>query len=356
MTYTVASFFTGAMGLDLGFIEEGADIVLSQELDPHAVTTIRVNGHDVIPGDLNDVRDSIISSCPPNLFAVIGGPPCQSFSMAGKRQGTGDPRGELVGTYLDTAVAMNPRFIVMENVAGMLSMKSGETPVIDLVHGTLNSAGYTSIHGVLNAADYGASQYRERVVVIASRDGEALFLPQPTHFRTHQDPNMRWRTLGDVLDGVPDSPVAKMTPKAAKYLPFIPEGGNWRDLPDDMVADAMGGAMTSGGGRTGFYRRLDRRVPSPTLVTSPTQKSTMLIHPTADRPLSVPEYMAIQGFPPDWTVTGPLAAQYRQIGNAVPVPLARAVARTLMSTAADDHTVPTKRSGHPLVVQPSRRG
>ena len=108
MTYTVASFFTGAMGLDLGFIEEGADIVLTQELDPHAVTTIRANGHDVIPGDLNDVRDSIISSCPSDLFAVIGGPPCQSFSMAGKRRGTGDPRGELVGTYLDTAVAMNP--------------------------------------------------------------------------------------------------------------------------------------------------------------------------------------------------------------------------------------------------------
>ena len=127
------------------------------------------------------------------------------------------------------------------------------------------------------------------------------------------------------------------------YLKLVPEGGNWRDLPKEVVEAAMGGAYTSGGGKVGFYRRLSYSQPSPTLVTSPVQKATMMCHPTQNRPLSVREYARIQQFPDDWIFSGPLAAQYRQVGNAVPVGLATAIGNAIQATADNTASIITKR-------------
>ena len=129
-----------------------------------------------------------------------------------------------------------------------------------------------------------------------------------------------------------------------KYLRLVPEGGNWRDLPENIVQAAMGGAYKSGGGKVGFYRRLSYSQPSPTVVTSPVQKATMMCHPTQDRPLSVREYARIQQFPDDWKITGTISNKYKQIGNAVPVGLAEAIGKAIIATAEGNAEIRTKRT------------
>ena len=124
---------------------------------------------------------------------------------------------------------------------------------------------------------------------------------------------------------------------------MVPEGGNWRDLPKELIPEAMGGAFESGGGKVGFYRRLSYSQPSPTITTAPAQKATMLCHPTKDRPLSIKEYARLQQFPENWEFTGTTAAKYKQIGNAVPIGLAKAIGEAVIATANKTALVETKR-------------
>ena len=132
--------------------------------------------------------------------------------------------------------------------------------------------------------------------------------------------------LVDIKDHIGYIP---LPPKYAKFMRYVPPGGNWRQIPDYLKPEAMNAAYKAGGGRMGFYRRLTWFEPSPTLVTSPAMKATMMVHPWDDRPLSVREYLRIQGFPDDWKVIVPVQSAYRLFGEAVPVPLAKAIARTL---------------------------
>jgi DNA (cytosine-5)-methyltransferase 1 len=126
-------------------------------------------------------------------------------------------------------------------------------------------------------------------------------------------------------------------PKWGKYLKHIPAGGCWVDLPENLKKEAMGRAANSDdpkrkgkqGGRTGFFRRLSWDKPSPTLVTSPSQMGTCLCHPDEDRPLTVKEYAKLQGFPAGWKFIGSTSQKYRMIGEAVPVPLAKVIAKTV---------------------------
>ena len=112
---------------------------------------------------------------------------------------------------------------------------------------------------------------------------------------------------------------------------MLKEGQYWKHLPEEMQKEAMGAKLELGGGKTGFYRRLDFKKPSPTLVTNPTMPATDLCHPTEDRPLSVEEYRRIQGFPDEWVICGPILEQYKQIGNAVPIKLGEAIAKAIIS-------------------------
>ena len=139
------------------------------------------------------------------------------------------------------------------------------------------------------------------------------------------------------------SECASFSEERASFLRLVPEGGNWRDVPEEMQKRAMGGAYLSGGGKVGFYRRLSYEQPSPTLVTSPVQKATMMCHPRQTRPLSVQEYARIQQFPKEWVFTGTIVSKYRQIGNAVPVGLAEALGKAILSVADKTSIVQTKR-------------
>jgi DNA (cytosine-5)-methyltransferase 1 len=357
--YSVVSLFSGAMGLDLGLTQAGLHIAVSQDSDKWCTETIRTNGHVAVDGDIRQLIDQdpfcdfLLSAGglnPDEVFAVVGGPPCQSFSTAGKRLGVEDDRGTLYEEFIHVVSALSPRFFIMENVKGLASMPSNpldkeSKPVLDVILEHFEDLGYSTVHGVVDAVHYGTPQFRERLVIIGSRDWEPVFMPVPTHFHSHQNAEFRWKTLESAIKDIESEPgeCSKFTDGISKHLEFVPEGGNWKSLPLDRVANAMGGAYLSGGGKVGFYRRLSYREPSPTLVTSPTQKATLLCHPRKLRPLSVKEYARIQRFPDDWQIEGSVAERYRQIGNAVPIPLGKALGQMLISVAEDSAEVRVKR-------------
>jgi DNA (cytosine-5)-methyltransferase 1 len=351
----VISLFSGAMGLDLGLEAAGLSVKVGQDVEPDCVATMQANGLNVLGGDIREISTTDILEAAKlkagQPFLVCGGPPCQPFSTAGKRLGINDPRGSLFMDFIRVIREARPRFFVMENVKGLMSAplvaESGERggKVLDVVLEQFDALGYRTVYGILDAVNYGVPQFRERFILVGSRDGEDIFLPLPTNFQTHQDPGSRWRTLrqaiGDLEDVVSES--AHFSEERLRFLRLVPEGGNWRSLPEELIEQAMGGAYGSSGGKVGFYRRLSFAEPSPTLVTSPVQKATMMGHPTRLRPLSVAEYARIQQFPDDWHFAGNTASKYRQIGNAVPIGLGRALGQMLLAVADGTASVQTKR-------------
>lgn len=360
----VISLFSGAMGLDIGMQKAGLDVVIGQDFDASCVETMKANGHNVLGGDIREIEPQTLLDLTHmhvgEPFMICGGPPCQPFSTAGKRLGINDPRGSLFMDFIRMIDYIRPRFFVMENVKGIMSAPLKHVPsserddndpeqklgtVLDVILSEFYKLGYKTVYGLLDAVNYGVPQFRERFVLIGSRDHEDIFLPVPTHFQVHQNPELRWQTVGSAIKDLEDDDeeCATLSAERKKYLHMVPEGGNWRDLPADLIPAAMGGAYESGGGKVGFYRRLSYAQPAPTITTSPAQKATMLCHPKKDRPLSVKEYARIQQFPDDWIFIGNTQAKYKQIGNAVPVGLGKAIGMAIISTADQTAVVETKR-------------
>ncbi len=360
----VISLFSGAMGLDIGLQQVGLNVVIGQDIDPICVETMKANGHNVLGGDIREIKpEQLLEKAGLKVgepFLICGGPPCQPFSTAGKRLGINDPRGSLFMDFIRMIDYIRPRFFIMENVKGIMSSPLKYVPVanrdendseqklgtvLDVILSEFNKLGYKTVYGILDAVNYGVPQFRERFVLIGSRDYEDIFLPIPTHFQMHQDSTYRWKTVGEAIADLEneEGECGVLTPERKKYLRMVPEGGNWKDLPKDIIRKAMGGAYESGGGKVGFYRRLTYAQPSPTITTAPAQKATMLCHPTKDRPLSVHEYARIQQFPENWVFVGTTAAKYKQIGNAVPIGLAEAIGKAVLAVANRNSAIETKR-------------
>jgi DNA (cytosine-5)-methyltransferase 1 len=371
----VISFFSGAMGLDIGLQKAGLNVKIGQDFDTACVETMQANGHKVIGGDIQSIApQDMLSAAGLSVgepFLICGGPPCQPFSTAGKRLGINDPRGSLFMDFIRMIDYIRPRFFIMENVKGLMSAPLRNIPlasrnsqislfedksvlrfsdekngsVLDVILGEFSQLGYKTVYGILDAVNYGVPQFRERFVLIGSRDHEDIFLPLPTHFQFHQDIRYQWQTLKEAIGDLEENSgeCAGFGSERTRLLELVPEGGNWRDLPSDVVEQAMGGAYQSGGGKVGFYRRLSYSQPAPTLVTSPIQKASMLCHPKLNRPLSVHEYARIQQFPENWRFTGTTTEKYRQIGNAVPIGLAKAIGQAVLSAADKNAEVKTKR-------------
>lgn len=360
----VISLFSGAMGLDIGLSKAGLNIAIGQDFETSCVATMRANGHNVLEGDIRNIEPQALLDLA-NLkrgepFLVCGGPPCQPFSTAGKRLGINDPRGSLFMDFIRMIDYIRPRFFIMENVKGILSSPLKHVPVterskddpaqqlgtvLDVILSEFNLLGYKTVYGILDSVNYGVPQFRERFVLIGSRDNEDIFLPMPTHFQIHQNESYRWNTLNNVIKDLEDddSECASFSSERMHFLNLVPEGGNWRNLPPELIPNAMGGAYSSGGGKVGFYRRLSYCQPAPTLVTSPVQKATMMCHPVKNRPLSVREYARIQQFPDSWMFKGTTVAKYKQIGNAVPIGLAMALGKSVIAVADNTSTIYTKR-------------
>ena len=370
----VISFFSGAMGLDIGLELAGLNTVIGQDVDASCVETMKLNGHNVFAGDIREITPEqileLVKLKRGEPFLICGGPPCQPFSTVGKRLGINDPRGSLFMDFIRMIDYIRPRFFIMENVKGLVSLtvngakkknsrlqlslsdwqsddsqKDREEAVINIILMEFIKLGYKTVYGILDSVNYGAPQFRERFVLLGSRDSENIFLPVPTHFQTHQDLAYRWATLRTAIADLEINPgeCANFSSERMAFLRMVPEGGNWKNLTPDCVEKAMGGAYKSGGGKVGFYRRLSYDEPSPTLVTSPVQKASMLCHPKANRPLSIKEYARIQQFPDSWVFAGSMANKYRQIGNAVPIGLGKALGKALIATANGTATVQTKR-------------
>ena len=210
----------------------------------------------------------------------------------------------------------------------------------------LEESGYGVSFNLYNTADFGVPQQRQRVIIIASRDGRRVPDLAPTHCDRPDGGLLGWKTLRDAIGDMVgikhhhfDFP-----PRRLEFLKKLKEGQNWRDLSEEDQMAAMSEATRSAdGGKSGFFRRLAWNEPCPTLVCSPIMPATDLCHPDEDRPLSIEEYRRIQQFPDHWELCGSLDSQYRQVGNAVPVTFGRAIGLTIlahMRTEGSDAGVP----------------
>ena len=276
------------------------------------------------------------------MDVIFGGPPCQAFSTAGARRALADERGNVFLKYIEIVEQIRPAYVVIENVRGLLSAPYSYADVKEPVKGgalcvildRLSQAGYTVSFELYNAANFGAPQIRERVVMIGKLGGGRVAYLTPTHSEHGESGLAPWRTLREAIGDLAEEEqhYIPFPEKRLKYYRLLEEGQYWKDLPPKLQQEAMGAKLNLGGGKTGFYRRLNFSRPSPTLVTDPTMPATDLCHPTQDRPLSVEEYRRIQEFPDDWVICGCVKEQYRQIGNAVPIRLGEAIARTWPTT------------------------
>lgn len=315
--HTDIELFAGAGGLALGLEQAGFDGLAYVEINGDACETLRRNrsNWNVIEGDVHGIDFRQYDG---QVDLVSGGFPCQAFSMAGKRLGFGDIRGTLFAEVIRCANETHPKMLLMENVKGLLSHDGGRT--FETIRHEVEKAGYSLQWEIMNASYHGVGQARERIVMIGIRDdlsGKISF--------EYPEPGDRQTTLRDALDGVPDSPGVSYSEKKAKVLDLVPPGGCWVDLPQDIAREYMKSSYDSPGGKRGMARRLSWDRPCLTLTTSPSQKQTERCHPDETRPLTVREYARVQSFPDDWEFAGGIGSQYRQIGNAVPVEMARRI-------------------------------
>jgi DNA (cytosine-5)-methyltransferase 1 len=356
---TCLSFFSGCLGLDLGLEKTGIHQLLASEIDKSAVLTIKRNRPDLpVIGDLMDYQASeirkIASLSPkesPTL--IVGGPPCQAFSTAGKRQAFTDPRGNVFLKYVKLIDQLSPQYAVIENVRGLLSAALKHRPLsergkdsepfsedelpgsaLNHVIEQLNSYGYSVSFNLYNSANFGVPQIRERVILIASRDTDRVPYLTPTHSNDENYGLPAWKTFREAVKGLRENQMhgINFSKERLKYFEMLGPGQYWKNLPSEKIQqEAMGGSYFSGGGKTGFYRRLAWDLPAPTLVTHPAMPATELGHPIKNRPLTVEEYKRIQQFPDDWHIEGSIINQYKQIGNAVPIGLGEALGKTILN-------------------------
>ena len=355
-SYRYMSFFSGALGLDLGLENAGLEPVFYNEIERSFCETIKFNRPKIPLYDC-DIRQlsskKLLKSHgmkKGDLFAVVGGPPCQAFSTAGKRGSLNDSRGNIFLHFIDLIKELMPKYAIIENVRGLLSaplkhrphhqrgkdfapLTSEELPGGALEHiiSKLEDAGYCLSFTLYNAANFGVPQIRERIIILASREGKEIPFMAATHSKDNKKLT-NWKTTRDAIWDLRNKKNLEHTffpEKRLEYYRLLKAGQNWRSLPINLQKKALGKSYYAGGGKTGFLRRLDWHRPSPTLVTSPTMPATDLCHPTKNRPLSVEEYIRIQTFPTNYKVAGNTLEKYKQIGNAVPCKLGEAIGKHL---------------------------
>lgn len=328
--FTSVELFAGGGGLALGMEKAGFHHVLLNEFDHYACETLRHNRPDwnVAEGDIHDIDFSPFNG---KVDFLSGGFPCQAFSYAGKRLGFEETRGTLFFELARAVKEIRPKVFLGENVRGLFEHDNGRT--LQTIKDVIAELGYTLIEPrVMRAIQYDVPQKRERLILIAVRNDIAPYVEY--HW---PDVCTDVRTLRDAFFAgplyscdVPVSPGQSYPENKRKVMELVPEGGDWRNLPADVARDYMKGSYNLGGGKTGMARRLAMDEPSLTLTCAPAQKQTERCHPTETRPLTVREYARIQTFPDSWQFHGSLSAQYKQIGNAVPVNLAWAIGRSLI--------------------------
>jgi DNA (cytosine-5)-methyltransferase 1 len=307
------SFFSGAMGLDIGLEKAGIDVILACESEKFIRETIKLNRPKIkVLEDINnysakEIRIEAGLKPKEKIDLIVGGPPCQAFSTAGKRLSINENRGVVFLKYLELIKELNH------------------------ILNYLKKIGYKVSFNLYNSANFGTPQTRERIVIIGNKDEKLPYL-SPTHSQYGEFGLKPWNTFKSAVKGLRNIKHDHVNfPKSRlKYYTKLKEGQNWRNLSLRLQKEALGKSYYLTGGKTGFLRRLAWNKPSPTLVTDPMMPATDLGHPVEDRPLSIQEYKRIQEFPDDWKLSGNLRNQYKQIGNAVPVSLGKAIGKLIM--------------------------
>lgn len=379
----VWSFFSGAMGLDLGLEAAGLHPSLAVEIEPIFCATIRANRPNihVIESDVAALSGDELMRLTgkSEVDLMVGGPPCQSFSTGGNRAALNDPRGNAIFEYLRLVSEIRPKLFVLENVANLVTAAMSHRPISERPGKSWNLSSYSAVQPslfeaakgepqpmndeelsgsaikyllstviaqlgyqvrftVLDSADFGAPQRRLRFVMIGARDGLPPEFLAPTHGKSGKPFVTVRDAIGDLVDA--PGPGSLYTDETRQYFDLVPEGGNWRDLPPEIAVRAMGErSLKAGGGKTGFFRRLHWERHSPTVTGKSNRKGSAMCHPLHSRPLSVHECARLQGFPDDWHISGSVAQKYLQIGNAVPVALGRAIGETLKQAPPKSGTV-----------------
>ena len=308
----VLSLFSGAGGLDLGFEAAGAETVACVDNDPESCKTLRFNRPhwQVFETDIREFIPKV-----EQIDIVIGGPPCQGFSSAGKGD-PNDPRNFLWREYFRVVDAVRPKALVLENVSALSHGRNGDH--LNGIMTALESSGYSFAMGVLNAADYGVPQSRRRLIVIGLKDGTPSLPPSTTA----GVPVTVKEAIGDLESAPQDAAFSHVPPKHAPHVaerwskllpgevdPNYRRGRLDYDKPSVTIR-AGGGYGPRGDHLAGFHPP---------------------IHPTQPRQLTVRESARIQSFPDDWILKGSKTAQGRQIGNAVPVKLGEAIGRHVLA-------------------------
>lgn len=327
--YTVLELFAGAGGLAIGLEKAGLKCVALNEIDRWAAETLRINrpNWNVVEGDIRELSFKHLEN---QIDVVTGGFPCQAFSYAGKRFGFSDARGTLFYEFARTVKDTQPKICIGENVKGLQNHDSGRT--LETMIAILDEIGYRVLDPkVLKAIYHNVPQKRERLILVGIRKDLDVSFEYPK-------PNKKVYTLKDALkkgslfnSNVPESLGTKYPVSKKRILDLVPPGGYWRDLPLDLQKEYMQKSFYLGGGKTGMARRISWDEPSLTLTCSPAQKQTERCHPDETRPFTVREYARIQTFPDDWTFSGPVSAQYKQIGNAVPVNMAKEIGLSIVN-------------------------
>jgi DNA (cytosine-5)-methyltransferase 1 len=288
---TIVSLFAGAGGLDYGLKQAGLDIIWANDFDSDSCSTYAKNiGNHIVCGDIRGIDEKTI----PESDVLVGGFPCQGFSVANKFRSEDDVRNELYLEFLRILRSKLPKWFIAENVSGILSLGGGA--VFQMIIDDFEACGYRVKYRLENMADFGVPQTRKRVIILGTRSDlpqeATLNHPIKSHSNSGEEGLPRWKTMGDALKSLEESDMK----------------GDLRSSYRRVIRDFVGHRSTS----------LDK--PSPTILARGNGKGGVNAtpHPIEDRRLSVMESAAMQAFPVTYSFEGSMTSRYRQIGNAVP--------------------------------------
>lgn len=309
----VVSLFSGAGGLDLGFVQAGHQIIWANDLFKDAVSTYRLNiGDHITWQDIHEIPSSEI----PDSDIVIGGFPCQGFSVANTGRHEDDERNKLYLEMIRVIRDKMPLYFMAENVKGILSLGKGQ--VFQSILNDFRSLGYNVQYRLLNAADYGVPQNRFRVIIIGVRDdlNQRYIYPTQTHSKDGGLLYKRWVSVEEALKNIPDP-----------------------DLPNNLFNHVYSKYKLNFNGYIG-HRPLDPDKPAPTVTARGDNKggAVILPHPNGKRRMTCRELATIQSFPIDYQFVGGIASVCRQIGNAVPPLLAKSLAKQFNNVTQGDES------------------
>lgn len=341
------SLFSGAGGLDIGLEAAGWVGRYASDLDPVAIATLKANRGRSIDGhryfkdakiELADVRGLTgghilkrVGAARGEIPLLVGGPPCQSWSSAGRQGGFDDPRGRLFSDFVRLAGELGVRWVMFENVRGLLTARGRDGrpgSALEQIRLEMLDAGFQTTVSLVNAADYGVAQRRVRLIVFGYRDSEPFIFPAPTHAKVPGDERRPWQSLRELMAGIPgpsDEEIFLPSGALAKQLEGLPEGSGVKS-PGKRESTRPGGHW---GYKQGAFVT-DPNKPART-ITANAQQDWYRDPVHGLRRLCPRECAAIQSFPDGWVFSGRRTDHYRQIGNAVPPTLGRVLGTALLA-------------------------